>query len=196
MTSHYLHQWCLVYWRIYASLAQWIKGLTPLVQHYNYTVDLPCYLYNHKTNSLPWRHNDHHDVSNHPQGIVCSSFRLSCLKKRKYGGPRYWTFVRWIHPWLIDSPHKGPVIRNFFSMELRHHIAEWQAEIGSPLVPLLVTGSPSHADNIVCDANWWKLRRDLCESNIFFSKWLNQVTALEHNTNRDLCGWHIIPRNG
>ena len=30
----------------------------------------------------------------------------------------YWPFVRGIHPWPIDSPHKGPLMRKFYVSSL------------------------------------------------------------------------------
>ena len=42
--------------------------------------------------------------------------------------PHYWPFVRGIHPFLMDSPHKGPVIRGvdvFFVINL-YNSGDWK----------------------------------------------------------------------
>ena len=55
--------------------------------------------------SLQWRHNDRDDVSNQQ--------RLDCLRNRMFRGRHQssalQTFVRGIHRWPVNSPHKGPV---------------------------------------------------------------------------------------
>ena len=37
--------------------------------------------------------------------------------KENMKAPHYWPFVRGIHRWLVDSPHKGPVTRKMFPFD-------------------------------------------------------------------------------
>ena len=55
--------------------------------------------------------------------------------------PRYWPFVRGIHRWPVNSPHKGPVTRSFdvfFDMWLNKHLSKqswgwWFETLSRPL---------------------------------------------------------------
>ena len=38
------------------------------------------------------------------------------IHQRKYQSQHYWPFVRGIHQWLVDSPHKGPVNQKAFPL--------------------------------------------------------------------------------
>ena len=62
--------------------------------------------------SLQWRHNERECTSNH-QPHDCL---LSCLF-RKYQSSVSLAFVRGIHPWLVNSPHKGPMTRKMFPFD-------------------------------------------------------------------------------
>ena len=66
--------------------------------------------------SLQWRHNELISVSNHP--------RLDCLFKRVFGRRSRKTsklcvtgYVRGIHRWPVNSPHKWPVTRKMFPFD-------------------------------------------------------------------------------
>ena len=37
--------------------------------------------------------------------------------KENIKAPRYWPFVRGIHRWPVNSPHKGPVTRKMFPFD-------------------------------------------------------------------------------
>ena len=62
--------------------------------------------------SLQWRHKEHDGVSN--------PLRLDCLLKHlfrctsKYQSAAWLAFVRGIHRWPVESPHKGPVTQTIF----------------------------------------------------------------------------------
>ena len=62
--------------------------------------------------SWQWRHKEHDGVSN--------PLRLDCLLKRlfrctsKYQSAAWLAFVRGIHRWPVESPHKGPVTQTIF----------------------------------------------------------------------------------
>ena len=52
--------------------------------------------------------------------IVCSTVYSSAVQ-RKHQIPASLAFVRGIHRWPVNSPHKEPVTRNLFSIWWRHH---------------------------------------------------------------------------
>ena len=53
---------------------------------------------------------EHHVVSNH-RSFDCLFHSLCEPTSKKHQNPHYWPFVRAIHRWLVNSPHKGPVTR-------------------------------------------------------------------------------------
>ena len=56
--------------------------------------------------------------------IVCSTVCAS-TDQRKYQSPGALAFVRGIHVWPVDSPHKGPVTRKMFPFDnvmMYHHL--------------------------------------------------------------------------
>ena len=66
--------------------------------------------------ALEWRHNVCCGVSNHRR-LDCS---LNCLFRRrskKTSNLRLLAFVREIHRWPMNSPHKGPVTRKKFQFD-------------------------------------------------------------------------------
>ena len=66
---------------------------------------------------LQWRHNERHGVSNHQhldwinQSTVCPGAH------KKYQSSAPLAFVRGIHWWAVDSPHKWPVTRKRFPVD-------------------------------------------------------------------------------
>ena len=64
---------------------------------------------------LQWHHNEHDGVSNHWR-LHCLLNRLFRRKSNKTSKLTSLASVREIHPWPVDSPHKGPVTRNFFHL--------------------------------------------------------------------------------
>ena len=63
--------------------------------------------------TIQWRHNERRCISKHRQldGSSSRSFRLA---QRIHQSPPYRSFVKGIHRWLLDSPHKGPVTGKVF----------------------------------------------------------------------------------
>ena len=55
-----------------------------------------------------------HGISNH--GISAVQQLVQTNNKEIIKCLQYWLFVRGIHPWLIDSPHKGPGLAKTVSM--------------------------------------------------------------------------------
>ena len=78
---------------------------------YAQTVLILCYLVN--LTPLQWRHNGRRGVPNYQQldGLFNYLFELT-LEKKQSG--RYRLFMRGIHWWPVDSPHKGPVTQKAF----------------------------------------------------------------------------------
>ena len=61
--------------------------------------------------ALQWRHSDHDGVSNHqPHGCVYSTV-YSGADQREHQSSVPLVYVRGIHRWPVNSPHKGPVTR-------------------------------------------------------------------------------------
>ena len=58
-----------------------------------------------------------HGVSNHRKPSICSTV-CSGAHQRKYQNQCYWPFVRGIHRWPVDSPHKEPVTRKLWTWEV------------------------------------------------------------------------------
>ena len=60
--------------------------------------------------ALQWRHNEPAGVSNH-QPHDCLLNRHSGADRRKDQSSASLAFVRGIHRWPVNSPHKGPITR-------------------------------------------------------------------------------------
>ena len=69
-----------------------------------------------KPETLRWRHNESDGVSNH-QHHDCLLNRLSRCRSKKTPKLRVTDFVRGIHRWPVNSPHKGPVTRKMFPFD-------------------------------------------------------------------------------
>ena len=73
----------------------------------------PC----RQANPLEWRHNERDGVSNH-QPHDCLLTRLLFRRRlKKHQSSASLAFVRGIHRWPVNSPHKGPVTRKMFSLD-------------------------------------------------------------------------------
>ena len=79
--------------------------------------------------TLQWRHNGRDSASNHQLTIVYSTV-YSGAYQRKHQSSASLAFVRGIHRWPVNYPHKGPVTRKLFPFddvimacvaELGHH---------------------------------------------------------------------------
>ena len=56
--------------------------------------------------------------------LAQTSIKHDDVIKWKYF-PRYWSFVRGIHRWPMNSPHKGPVTRKMFPFDHIIMIRDW-----------------------------------------------------------------------
>ena len=88
--------------------------------------------------ALQWRHNERDGVSNH-QRLDCLLTRLLGADQRNHQSSASLAFVKGIHRWPVDSPHKGPVTRKMFPFNdvimLRGHgtgiqVMDWYAGYG------------------------------------------------------------------
>ena len=86
--------------------------------------------------ALQWRHNGCHGVSNH-QPRDCLVNRL--LKdQRKHQNPASLAFVRGIHRWPVNPPHKWPLTRQLFPFDDVIMDTTYFAFTGELLVPRCV----------------------------------------------------------
>ena len=67
--------------------------------------------------SIQWRYNECDGVSNHqpPDCLLNRLFKVQIKENIK--ATRHWPFVRRIHRWPVNSPHKGPVTRKMFPFD-------------------------------------------------------------------------------
>ena len=66
--------------------------------------------------SLQWHHNERDGVSNHGVSIVYSTV-CSGADQRRHQSSASLAFVRGIHWWRMNSPHKGPVTLKTFPLD-------------------------------------------------------------------------------
>ena len=67
-------------------------------------------------NSLQWHHNECNGISNHqPRDRLLNVY--SDVHQRKHQSSMLLAFVKGIHRWLVNSPHKGPVMRKMFPFD-------------------------------------------------------------------------------
>ena len=76
------------------------------------------------------KHSNHYDM--HPYSVFSYQWQYHVRSNDKVNtnAPHYWHSVREIRWWVVDSPHKGPVIRKTLSCH------DWNAQPG-----ILLTGS-------------------------------------------------------
>ena len=65
---------------------------------------------------LQWRHNERDGVSNYQARDFYSTV-YSGTDERKHQSSVSLTFVRGIHRWLVNSPHKWPITRKMFPFD-------------------------------------------------------------------------------
>ena len=106
---------CLLFWfgpnvvsRWYDTCGfLWNKRLTVLAA----VMIQYCAMYPHKI-PLEWLHNERDGVSNHqPNDCLHNLLFFKAQTKEKYQSSASLAFVRGIHRWPVNSPHKGPVTR-------------------------------------------------------------------------------------
>ena len=65
--------------------------------------------------ALHWRQNGCDGVSSHRR-LICLLTRLFRRRSKKQQSSASLAFVRGIHGWPVDSPHKGPITRKCFHL--------------------------------------------------------------------------------
>ena len=70
-------------------------------------------------NVITMMSHEHHGISNHCQLDCLFNSLLMCTTNKTWKHSYHWPFVRGIHWWPVDSPHKGPVMCRALSW--RHH---------------------------------------------------------------------------
>ena len=77
--------------------------------------------------SLQWRHNERDGVSNHqPHESIVYSTVYSRRRSKNHQSSAPLVFVRRIHRWPVNSPHKGPVTRKMLPFD---DVIMWQGMI-------------------------------------------------------------------
>ena len=69
-----------------------------------------------RAETLQWRHNEREGVSNHQRHDVYSTV-CPGADRRKHQSSEPLAFVRGIHRWPVNSPHKRPVTRKMFPFD-------------------------------------------------------------------------------
>ena len=76
----------------------------------------------HSVRTLQWRHNGWKGLSNH-QRLYCLLIGThSGTDQRKHQSSASPAFVRGIHRWLVNSPHKGQVTQKNFHLMHHHNV--------------------------------------------------------------------------
>ena len=77
--------------------------------------------------ALQWCHNECDSISN-PSCLDCL---LDCsgTDQRKHHCPKLLAFVRGIHQWPVNSPHKGPVTQKRFLFDVGSMASSWNWQI-------------------------------------------------------------------
>ena len=80
--------------------------------------------------------------------IVCSTV-CSDTDESKHQSSAWLAFVRGIHGWAVNSPHKGPVTRIIFPFDdvIMHWTNDERGWVCNPVMLLLLAGSSSHIPN-------------------------------------------------
>ena len=97
------------------GLAIWGWGVRRPKYLTSYYTSTRC-LQGYMRRSLLWRHNRRNGVSNH-QPHDCLLNRLFRRRSKKTSKPRISGLLRGIHRWLVNSPHKWPVMRKMFPFD-------------------------------------------------------------------------------
>ena len=141
--SHYLNQcWDIVNWtlrnklqwnlnrNLYISIETWTKRFIISTRNfqmfyfdnssfYSNSIEIwwwgPVPQFVIGQHSLKWRHSERDGVSNHyPHDCLLVYPRR---RSKKHQSSASLDFVRGIHRWVVNSPHKGPVTRKMFQFD-------------------------------------------------------------------------------
>ena len=90
-------------------------------------------------------------VSNHWNWVFCST-AFETNKEGNIKTPHHWQFARGIRHQLLDSPHKGPVMKKIFYMWWHH--GERTTSWGNDILSEYLTGPTLHAELISLSRDW------------------------------------------
>ena len=101
---------------IFKLILKMISLAFPMIQHVNIYSSIPSMRGHHWfKSSLQWRHNERDGVSN-DQPHDCLLNSLFRYKWKNHQSSASLAFVRGIHRWPVNSPHKRPVTRKTFPL--------------------------------------------------------------------------------
>ena len=105
---------------------------------------------------LRWRHNERDGVSNHqPRDRLLTVY--SGADQRKHQSSTSLAFVRGIHRWPVNSPHKWPVARKMFPFD-----DVIMCDRNRPIISEFASPRDSDAELccfLYCQLNYWTNRR-------------------------------------
>ena len=113
--------------------------------------------------TLQWRHNERDGVSNHRR-LDCVQTVCSGVDQRKHQRSTSLAFVRGIHRWPVNSPHKEPVTRKMFPYD---HVIMNSFKRGAP-----VQSTSTRSSNLNPSFKMWLLsfpRREGSKYYVFHS---------------------------
>ena len=95
-----------------------------------------------RTISLKWPHNER--LTSPASRLFTQSF-IQGADQRKHQSSALLAFVRGIHRWPVNSPHKGPVTWERVSIWWRHHVLDLCIHVSSVFIWILQTCyTPKH----------------------------------------------------
>ena len=102
--------------RIYNLTKTQFRSSQSVVPSHNKTQQSTHHVHDSWDKSLRWRHNERGGVSNR-QPHECLPTVYSGSDQRKHQSSASLVFVRGIHRWPVNSPHKGPATRKMFPFD-------------------------------------------------------------------------------
>ena len=124
--------WTLPVWnKLWHSHRVYLQGLSSAESAKKYTIGICSYNFLHQGHwyfqishrrmcrlciTLQWCHNERDGVPNN-QPHDCLLNHLFTQRSRKHQSSASLVFVRGIHRWPVNSPHKGPVTRKMFPFD-------------------------------------------------------------------------------
>ena len=122
--------------------------------------------YEAAVSTLEWRHNALAGVSN-LRRLACLPSRLFRRTSKEHQISALLAFLRGIHRWPVNSPHKRPVTNKMFFIWWRHHEESSQGAIlCKPSIAFY-----SHRCVTQALSNWLAVRLGSCSLNILKDTW-------------------------
>ena len=171
-------------------------------QSSGYSIENTCL--NGKRDSLQWRHHGCFGVSNH-QPHDCLLHGL--FRRTKHQSSASLAFVRGIHRWPVNSPHKRPVMRKMFPFDdviMSRILMEksWYRNISS--VQVICQGNPSatvrFSSQKISNAELWCFRCCCASCKKWSCRWFETIFESPSRSYDVTVMWYVvllslIPRN-